>query len=178
MSPDSFDLGTIRHLFVDALVILFLVSAVAKLLGLAMFRFGLQLLPFVTAPVAAVVSIALPIAELVVAVGLFLDQVWARWAALAMLLLFSAIALLAVAMGRQVPCGCFGQLDGQTLSWRTILRNALLILLVALVFTLQPRTDWALALWPSGLLLLVGLSLAQVYKNHRLILGLRHAKIF
>src|SRR5215831_15271529 len=89
-----------QQLLLDALVILFVIAALAKLLGLRTFRFGLQLLPFMTAPVAAVVSVTLPVAELVLAVFLFLNQSWAKYAAVAMLLLFSAVALVAVRLGR------------------------------------------------------------------------------
>jgi hypothetical protein len=114
-----------QHFLLDSLVIVFLVSGTAKLLTLPTFRFGLQLLPFMSARLAAVVSVALPVAELVLATFLFANHSWAKYAAIGMLIVFSGVAVVAVAMGRQVPCGCFGQLDGQTLSWRTVFRNGL-----------------------------------------------------
>src|SRR5262249_52942081 len=161
----------------DAVVIVFLVSGMAKLLGLQTFRFGLQLLPFMTSPVATVVSIGVPLAELAVAIGLFLNQARAQYASIVMLVLFSAVAGLAVLMGRQVPCGCFGQLDGQTLSVRTVLRNGLLILVIVATLGLEPRTQWLFSLWPSALALLIGLSLVQAYQNHKSILILQKAKL-
>jgi len=166
-----------QHFLLDTLVILFLVSGTAKFFGLRMFRFGLQLLPLMTAPVAAVVSVILPVAELLLGFFLFLNYSWAKYAAIGVLFLFSGIALLAVGMGRSVPCGCFGQLDGQTLSLRTVIRNCFLILFVVGVLGLEARTEWILSLWPTALLLLAGLSLARVYQNHQLIIGLREAKL-
>jgi hypothetical protein len=166
-----------QHFLLDSLVILFLVSGTAKLLSLHTFRFGLQLLPLMTAPVAAVVSIALPVAELILAAFLFLNHDWAKYAAISLLVLFSGVAVVAVAMGRKVPCGCFGQLDGQTLSWRTVIRNGFLILIAISVLGFERRTEWMLSLWPTGLILLAGLSLVRVYQNHRLIVGLREAKV-
>jgi hypothetical protein len=166
-----------QHFLLDLLALLFLVSGTAKLVTLHQFRFGLQLLPYVTAPVAAVVSIVLPIAELVLAVCLLLNQSWAKYAAIVLLVMFSGMALLAVGMGRKVPCGCFGQLDGEILSWWTVARNGLLILVAVAVLGFESRTEWQLSVWPTVLALLAGLSLLRVYKNHQLILGLREAKV-
>jgi hypothetical protein len=177
MMFDASDYRFAQHLLLDSLVILFLVSGTAKFLGLRTFQFGLQLLPLFTAPIAVAVSIALPVAELFLALFLFLNFGWAKYAAISMLVLFCAIALLAVGMGRKVPCGCFGQLDGQTLSWRTVIRNCFLILIVIAVLGLERRTEWMLTLWPAGLFLLLGLSLVRVYRNHQLIVGLQQAKL-
>jgi hypothetical protein len=171
------NLEVTRQFLLDALVIVFLVSVTAKLVAFHTFRFGLQLLPFMTAPVAAAISIVLPIAELVLAIFLYLNYGWAKYAAIGLLIVFSGVALVAVGMRRQVPCGCFGQIDGQTLSWRTVFRNGVLILLVVAVLGLERRTFWSLSLWPAALFLLVALSLVRVYNNHQLILGLRKANI-
>ena len=171
------NLDVARQFLLDALVIVFLVSVTAKLVALHTFRFGLQLLPFMTAPVAAAISILLPVAELVLAIFLFLNHSWAKYAAIGLLIVFSGVALVAVGMRRQVPCGCFGQIDGQTLSWRTVFRNAVLILLVVAALGLEQRTAWSLSLWPAALSFLVALSLVRIYNNHQLILGLRKAKL-
>jgi hypothetical protein len=178
MSFDSAGLQLTRQFLLDSLSILFFVAAAAKLFSLHTFRFGLQLLPFMTAPLAAVVSIVLPIAELVVATFLFLNHSWAKFAAIAILLTFSGVALVAVGLRRQVPCGCFGQLDGQTLSWRTVFRNVILILLVVAVLGFERSTDWLLlSLWPAVLFLLAALSGVRIYTNHQLIVALRKAKV-
>jgi hypothetical protein len=177
MPLDTACLRFAQYLLLDALVILFLMSGAAKLLDLSTFRFGLQLLPFMTAGVAAFAAVAVPVAELFLAVFLFLNVTAAKYAAIGMLTLFSGVALVAVGMGRKVPCGCFGQLDGQTLSFATVLRNGILIFMALSVLGLQDRTEWLLPLWQSGLCLLAGLSLVRLYKNHRLILALRKAKL-
>jgi Methylamine utilisation protein MauE len=172
----SFDFA--QHFLLDGLVIVFLVSAIAKLLALHTFRFGLQLLPFMAAPLAAVASVAVPVAELLLAVFLFLNHGWAKYAAISMLIVFSGVALVAIGLGRQVPCGCFGQLDGQSLSWRTVLRNGLLILVVVSVLGFEARTEWLLlSLWPTGLLTLAGLSMMRIYRNQQRIVGLRKVNI-
>jgi len=177
MQTDTIDYRIFQACLLDAVAIVFLVAGTAKLLGLQTFRFGLQLLPLMTSPVATVVSIGLPLAELVVAIGLLLNYGWAKYAAIGMLVIFSAVACLAVLMRRQVPCGCFGQLDGQTLSMRTVIRNGLLILVTIASLGLEPRTHWIFSLWPSALVLLLGLSLVQAYQNHKSILILQKAKL-
>ena len=175
---DALSVHFVQHFLLDGLVIVFLVSGAAKLLARDTFRFGLQLLPFMPAPLAAVVSTTLPIGELALAIFLFLNHGWAKYTAIGMLTVFSGVALVAMGMGRQVPCGCFGQLDGQTLSLRTVVRNGLLILLVVAVLGFEGRTEWLLmSLWPTGLLLLAGLSVVRIYRNQQLIVGLRKAKI-
>jgi len=173
--PSALDLA--RQFLLDALAIVFLISVIAKLVALPTFRFGLQLLPFMTEPVAAAVSILLPVAELVLAIFLFLNYSWAKYAAIGLLIAFSGVALVAVAMRRQVPCGCFGQLDGQTLSWRTVCRNCVLILSVVAVLGLEGRSEWSLSIWPVALFFLAALSVVRIYTNHRLILGMRKAKL-
>jgi len=175
---DALSLYFTQHFLLDSLVIVFLVAGTAKLLALHTFRFGLQLLPFMPAPLAAVASVAVPVTELFLAAFLFLNQDWAKYAAIGMLIVFSGVALVAVGLGRQIPCGCFGQLDGQTLSWRTVLRNGLLILVVVSVLGFEARTEWLLlSLWPTGLLILARLSMMRIYKNQQLIVGLRKANI-
>jgi hypothetical protein len=176
LSDNSFIIAA-QHFLLDSLVILFLVSGTAKLLGHRTFRFGLQLLPFMTAPVAAVVSIVLPIAELVLAIFLFLNFTWAKIAAIGLLVLFTAVALFVIGMKRNVPCGCFGQLDGQNLSWWTVVRNTLLILIVVVVLGMERRTEWMLSLLPTVFVLLAGLSIVRIYQNQVLISGLRKAKV-
>jgi hypothetical protein len=166
-----------RQFLLDALVIVFVTSASAKFVAIPTFRFGLSLLPFMTEPVAAAAAILLPVTELLLAIFLFLNYGWAKSAAIGLLILFSSVAVVAVAMKRQVPCGCFGQLDGQTLSWRTVFRNFILILSVVAVLGLERRTEWSLSVWPVALLFVAALSAVGVYTNHQLILGLRKAKL-
>jgi hypothetical protein len=173
--PTAADLA--RQFLLDALVIVFLASAIAKFVAIPAFRFGLQLLPFMTDPVAAATSILLPVAELLLGILLFLNSSWAKYAAISLLIVFSSVALVAVAMKRQVPCGCFGQFGGQTLSWWTVFRNGFLILLVVAVLGLERRAEWSLSIWPAALLFMAALSMGRVYTNHRLILDLRKAKV-
>jgi hypothetical protein len=177
MSLDFAAWTAIQHFLLDLLAIVFIVSGIAKLISLPSFRYGLQLLPLMTAPFAHAVAVGLPIAELILGASMFANATWSKYAAIILLVLFSGVALLAMRLGRRVPCGCFGQLDGEILSWRTVVRNGFLIVVVAAVLGLQQRSLWLLTVWRSGLLLLIALSLLQLYRNYQLIAGLRKAKI-
>jgi thiol-disulfide isomerase/thioredoxin len=75
---------------------------------------------------AGPLAVALPLAELAVAV-LLLPAGTARWGALGalgLLAIFSAAIVLALARGRAPDCHCFGQLHSEPAGWKTLGRNA------------------------------------------------------
>lgn len=75
------------------------------------------------------VGTVLPGLEIAVAVGLLIGPTawWAAWAALALLTAFVAAISLNMARGRRPDCRCFGPLHVQTIGWRTLSRNLLLM---------------------------------------------------
>src|SRR5439155_13340696 len=78
-------------------------------------------------------AIALPLAELAIA-GLLMPASTAAYASLGVLVLlaiFSAAISSNLARGRAPECHCFGQLHSAPVSWRTLVRNALLVALAA-----------------------------------------------
>jgi peroxiredoxin/uncharacterized membrane protein YphA (DoxX/SURF4 family) len=80
-------------------------------------------------------TVAVPIVEVLVAVGLVMPG-WARTsaaAALALLLAFSAAITINLARGRQPECRCFGQLQSGPINSRTLVRNGVLVGLAAIV---------------------------------------------
>jgi hypothetical protein len=92
------------------------------------------------------IAIALPLAELAIAVGL-LPAATAAWAALAAALLLAAFTV-AVArtllQGREVDCNCFGSLGPSRISRWTLARNVLLLVLaggVAIAAQSDPGTS-------------------------------------
>jgi len=87
----------------------------------------------VPTPAAAAVAFALPVAELAAAVLLLLGDVIGAVAALVLLVLFTVAVGLSLARGRRPDCHCFGQARSQPVSGRTLARNAVLVLLAALV---------------------------------------------
>lgn len=84
---------------------------------------------------AGPLAVAIPIAELAVAV-LLLFASTARWGALgalALLTVFSGAIALALARGRAPDCHCFGQLHSEPAGRKALVRNSLLAGLAAFV---------------------------------------------
>lgn len=131
LSPDA--VATVLLIARLVLAALFGVAAVAKLADregsrAALEGFGLKRF---TSPVA----LLLPIAELAAA-ALLLPAVTARWGgllALALLAVFTNAITSALRRGETPDCHCFGQLQSAPAGRPTVIRNALLAALAALV---------------------------------------------
>src|SRR5947209_4997139 len=84
---------------------------------------------------AAPLAVALPVAELGVAILLLLagSARAAAVGAVALLVLFSAAIAVAVLRGRAPDCHCFGQLHSEPAGWKALARNALLAALAVFV---------------------------------------------
>jgi thiol-disulfide isomerase/thioredoxin len=81
------------------------------------------------ARIAGVLAIALPAAELAVAILLLPARtaVYGAIGAVALLVLFTAALANALARGRSPDCHCFGQLHSTPTSWRTLARSGALL---------------------------------------------------
>jgi thiol-disulfide isomerase/thioredoxin/uncharacterized membrane protein YphA (DoxX/SURF4 family) len=152
----------------------FVVAGVAKLFDLpgsrhAIAEFG------VPRGVASVAGTALPFVELATAVALLI-QPTARWGALAaflLLLTFTAGIANAVRRGRAPDCHCFGQVHSAPAGRWTLVRNAVLAALAALVVVEGPAPaidDWVGARSAPELILMGIVVLAVVLG----VLGWRH----
>ena len=107
-------------------------------------------------------AVALPLAELAIAIGL-LPAVTAAWAAIAAALLlavFTAAVARVLMQGREVDCNCFGSLGPSRISRWTLARNAVLLAVaggVAITAQGDPGTSavaWLGNLDTAGLALL------------------------
>jgi thiol-disulfide isomerase/thioredoxin/uncharacterized membrane protein YphA (DoxX/SURF4 family) len=120
------------------------VAGVAKLFDLSGSREAVRNFG-VPARLSVPLGTALPVAELIVAVGL-LAGTTARWASIAAGLLF-AVFSIAIAVnllqGRQPDCHCFGQLHSAPAGPMTLARNGGLTVLAAFVAWQGGRSPWA-----------------------------------
>jgi peroxiredoxin len=80
-------------------------------------------------------AVVLPLAEVAVAIALLPAATawWGAVGALTLLLLFSAVIGVNLALGRKPDCRCFGQLHSSPAGWQTLARNGLLAALAGLV---------------------------------------------
>jgi peroxiredoxin/uncharacterized membrane protein YphA (DoxX/SURF4 family) len=109
------------------LAAVFIVAGVGKLLDLrgakaAMEGFGLP------SSIARPAAIALPIAEIVVAI-LLLPKATAWYGAIGAMVLLGAFALAIaynMSQGRHPDCHCFGQIHSEPAGWPTLIRNVVL----------------------------------------------------
>jgi uncharacterized membrane protein YphA (DoxX/SURF4 family) len=85
--------------------------------------------------VARPVGTVLPGVELALAVALLIGATswWAAWAAFVLLAAFTLAVGLNMAAGRRPDCRCFGLLHVETIGWRVLSRNVLLVALAAVV---------------------------------------------
>lgn len=114
-----------------ALVLVLVISALAKLKASASTASAVRLLRLPEFLSPGWVSKALPPGELILALAML--SPWlplARLAAVGALLLFLAywvIIARAMTFNPRPSCGCFGQIGDQRVTWKTVIRNTLLV---------------------------------------------------
>jgi uncharacterized membrane protein YphA (DoxX/SURF4 family) len=89
--------------------------------------------------VPRVVTALVPFAELAVG-AMLVAQLARRWAAVVagvMLVAFTALLIVRLSQGRRPPCACFGALTSKPISWANVVRNAV-FLVVAAVVAIRP----------------------------------------
>lgn len=98
---------------------------------------GFRLLP---QPVIAPLALVLPYLEMLLGgyliVGLFTRT--SAWIAVALLGIFDAAIASAVVRGLTVSCGCFGPNDTTVTTWAEVARDAVLVVLAAIVALRAP----------------------------------------
>lgn len=98
---------------------------------------GFRLLPQI---VIAPMALALPYLEMLLGgyliVGLFTRA--SAWVAVALLALFDLAIASAVVRGLTISCGCFGPNDTTVTSWAEVARDAVLVVLAAIVALRAP----------------------------------------
>lgn len=98
---------------------------------------GFRLLaPAVIAPIA----IALPFLEILLGIYLILGLFTrtAAWAAVILLGIFDLAIASAVVRGMTVSCGCFGPTDASVTTWPEVARDAVFVILAAVVALRPP----------------------------------------
>ncbi|MFL5861770.1 MAG: MauE/DoxX family redox-associated membrane protein [Solirubrobacteraceae bacterium] len=166
-----------------ALAGIFLVAATTKLLDMRGFRAALQGFGLTDTSVA-VAAVTIPIAEMLVA-GLAVPAATARAGAsvaIVLLLTFEAAIALALLRGATPECHCFGQLHSRPAGGETLARNALFLGVALVVLVAGPDPDlgsWldssrgeAIALTATGLLAAVAAyACVSLWRENRRLQG-------
>ncbi len=131
--------------------LLFMASGLMKLRDIEMFRGAVANYQLLPEWAEALFSYLIPIVEVGSALGLFFHRThfWAGTILILLLWMFSFAILVNLLRGRvDIDCGCFGLALRQTLSGWLLVRNAVLIMLMAAA--LPPAADRPLG-WPDVL---------------------------
>lgn len=118
----------------------FLYAGVTKLADPAAFAHLIAAYGILPAPLVAPVAVALPLLEVVAAVGLLARHRLAAPVLFGLTLLFMAVLGYAIALGLDVDCGCYGPGDPETKAftglWTALWRDVgLLVCILPLLFS-------------------------------------------
>lgn len=115
--------------------LVFIASGTAKLRSAGSFQHTLDRLDMLPARLKRPLVSGLPIAELLCGTALVagLGTAFAATAGTLMLCVFTGAMIITVQRGKSVPCNCFGTVSDAPMSWRTVLRNAILIAMGSVV---------------------------------------------
>ena len=121
------------------LVLAFSLAAVGKLRNIGSFRAALHEFGLPDR-ISGVLQWLLPAFELGIAVGLLRSSSvrYAAGCSLVLLLLFIIVILRNLIAGRHPSCNCFGQRHSAPISWRTLVRNALLLTCAVILVIVDP----------------------------------------
>lgn len=90
---------------------LFIVAGVIKLRDPEAFSTVIDAFGLVSGSVSRILSIALPVLEIMAGAGLILDKPFSLHTVTALLVLFMAILLYGMHLGLDIDCGCYGPED-------------------------------------------------------------------
>lgn len=124
-------------------VILFLYTGIAKLIDVNLFEEQLAESPIMK-PLAPVVVWALPIAEFIVSLLLFVSKYRLKglYAAFILMVLFTAYVGILLSISKELPCSCGGIVEA--LSWQGhLIFNTVLILLSFAAIRMQKQLTYA-----------------------------------
>jgi putative oxidoreductase len=116
--------------------VIFLFSGGMKIIDLARFSESLTATQIVPARFISSVSVAIPVAEVIIGAAIVLGFRTAIMSAVAagLLALFTGVIAEKVIEGADVSCGCFGSLSSEKITETTVIRNFILLLWGAILF--------------------------------------------
>lgn len=127
-------------------VVLFLYAGINKLLEPRSFAIVIDAFGLVPDPLIMPIAVALPILEIVAAVGLVFDVRGSLGLVTGLLVFFMAVVSYGLWMGLDIDCGCFGpgDLEGEAYSGLrpALYRNLLLTVGIAYLYTWRFMRDF------------------------------------
>lgn len=130
----------LAHILKFLLGVVFIVSAILKIADMDRFEIYVYSYHFFSLNFSFLVARAAIIIELVLGMGLVINcfhkLMW--WGSVLMLLGYTGLLVYALILGRTDNCHCFGDYL-QFNPWQSIIKNAVLLVLFALIYRVNPR---------------------------------------
>ncbi len=139
-----------RHIPTVAVGVLFIISAILKLLGMAAFEMYLYEFGVVSFEVAAVVSRLIIAVEIAVGIALLANIKWADYVAGAMLLMFSIFLIVQIQQGHTGNCHCMGEVFDLPPD-KSLSKNFLMLMLLfwghrMAKYLMQSKKNWIITI--------------------------------
>jgi hypothetical protein len=157
----------------DLAAIVFLVSGAAKAAQVRSFREGLLYLPYMPISGTYLVAWTLPAMEVAVAIGLILNVLAAKVAALVLLAFFCGAVVVVLRKRLKVPCGCFEGLGERYLSAATLRDNGLIALAIIAGIPLEAHGHVLQSAPVAAFVLVFYLIVHELWSQRRLLAALR-----
>lgn len=93
-------------------------------------------------PAPSTLAVAVPIVEILLAIGLVFRPAIAAWAAIGVIGAFTVVIWLAIARGIDAPCSCFGTARKEPVSTNEIVRNGMLAGLAVVATAAHGAAGW------------------------------------
>jgi hypothetical protein len=154
-----------QQLAACTVAVLFLAAGIAKLFILQDFRLNLLLIPYVGLKTSWVASVMLPLLEIGVALGLFVNSNVARALGLILLAGFLGVVLLVRSRKLTIACKCFGALDKSEITNRTAMRCVALAGLIGISFGMSAPIEMQVFA-SSAMLLGIAIALRLSRENY------------
>ena len=145
--PPCFMKDRLAYILKILLGVLFIVSAILKIVGMDRFEIYIYSYHFFSLNFSFLVARAAIILELILGIGLvsncFHKLMW--WGSVSMLLGYTGLLVYALVLGRNDNCHCFGDVL-QFNPWQSIIKNIVLLALFVLVYKVKGwrfKYDWA-----------------------------------
>jgi uncharacterized membrane protein YphA (DoxX/SURF4 family) len=157
----------ILSVLVTSVGLLFLYAGVAKLFAVRTFAQSLLLIPYVPYRSTLPIAVAMAFTEAVAGLLLTASTQVGRVSVAILLVMFASIAMVAIARRQRVPCNCFGTDSSDYLSHATVVRNAVLLCVVAVSAWKSTQQPSLLVVTYAALVLVLYLAVNKVRQNHQ-----------
>lgn len=147
-------MSKLAHILKTLLGLLFIVSAILKIVGIDQFELYVYSYHFFSLNASFIIARIAIIAELVLGIGLVINRfhklIW--WSSVVMLAAYTGLMVYALILGRTDNCHCFGELLKFN-PWQSLIKNVVLLALFALIYKVEERASKHKVLLLTGIVI-------------------------